>query len=62
MAKKTNKIFDTELEIAALGVFAVIILESIALWKGINGVMFGSAMTCIGVIIGYVFKTFRIKK
>ena len=61
MVKNKNKYFDTELEIAALGVFAVIILESIALYKGINGIMFGSAMTCIGVIMGWVFKTYRVK-
>jgi len=56
-----NKPFDTELEIAALGVFAVIVLETIALLKGINGIMFGSSMTCIGVIIGWVFKTLKVK-
>ena len=57
-----NKPFDTELEIAALGISAVVVLEAIALFKGINGIMFGSAMTCIGVIIGWVFKTFKVEK
>jgi len=58
----TNKPFDTELEIAAMGLGAIVILESIALFKGINGVMFGSSMACIGTIVGYVFKSYKVTK
>lgn len=62
MPKKINQFFDTDRELAALGVFAVIFLETIALLKGADGVMFGAAMAAVGVIIGYVFKGYRLKK
>jgi hypothetical protein len=54
-------IIDTELEVAALGILGVLILEIVALLKGVDGIMFGAAMVAIGTIIGWVFKTYRVK-
>ena len=56
-----KQFFDTELEIAALGIVGVIILEIIALIRGMDGTMFGATMAAIGVIIGWVFKGYHIK-
>ena len=56
-----KQFFDTELEIAALGIVGVIILEIIALIKGMDGTMFGAAMAAVGVIIGWVFKGYHNK-
>ena len=53
---------DTELEVAALGIFAIIVLETIALLKGLDGTMFATAMTGVGVIVGWVFKGYSTKK
>ena len=57
-----KQLIDTELEIAAFGIATVLILETIALIKGVDGVMFGSAMTAVGVIMGWVFKGFSTRK
>jgi len=47
---------DTNLEVAALGIVAILFLEALALLKGIDGTMFGAAMAAIGAIVGWVFK------
>lgn len=65
MIKKKLKIrnfIDTELEVAALGILGVVLLEIVALIKGADGTMFGAAMACVGVIIGWVFKGVLKKK
>ena len=54
-----NTIFDkelNELEIAVIGIGAILVLEVIALLKEIDGQLFGLAIGGIGVIIGWVFK------
>jgi len=56
-----KQFFDTELEIAALGIVGVIILEIIALIKGMDGTMFGATMAAVGAIIGWVFKGYHTK-
>ena len=53
---------DTELEVAALGIIGIISLEILALIKGVDGIMFGSAMAAVGTIIGWVFKGYSTKK
>jgi len=53
---------DTELEIAFLGIIGIIGLEVIALLKGVDGIMFGSAVGGVGAIIGWVFKGYSLKK
>ena len=53
------KNYPTELQIAFTGILAISILETIAISKGINGVMFGSAMAGIGGIVGWVFKGYH---
>ena len=45
-----------ELKIAALGVVGIVFLESFALFKGVDGTMFGTAMAGVGSIVGYVIK------
>ena len=40
-------------EIAIIG---IVILEAIALFKGVNGVMFGTALATIAGIAGYALK------
>jgi len=60
-----NTIFDkelNELEIAVIGIGAILVLETIALFKEIDGTMFGSAMAGIGAVIGWVFKGYRSNK
>jgi hypothetical protein len=42
--------------VAIIAVIAILILEIVALLKGTDGIMFGSAMTALGVIIGWVCK------
>ena len=53
---------DSELKIAAGGIAAIFILQTIALAQGIDGVIFGSAMAGFGTIIGWVFKGYIHKK
>ena len=50
-----------ELYIAGLGIVCAFFLTGFALYHGVNGVMFGSGMTSIGVIVGWVFKGHIIK-
>jgi hypothetical protein len=59
-----KQLVDSELEIALFGLIIVGILELCALLKGIDGTMFGASMAAIGVITGWVFKTYnsRTKK
>ena len=57
-----KQLVDTELEIAALALLAVVFLETLALVKGLNGTMFGASMIAIGGIIGWVFKSYQAKK
>jgi len=60
--KKVNQWFDTELEVATLGILSIAGLEGIALIKGVDGVMFGSAMAGIGTIVGWIFKGYASGK
>jgi len=62
MPKKIKQLIDTELEVAALGITGIVILEIIALMKGVNGTMFGASMVAIGTIIGWVFKGYLQKR
>lgn len=52
---------NTEYEIAAFAILAILILESIALFKRMDGIMFGSAMTALGVIVGWICKGIHAK-
>ena len=54
--KKLN-IITEELIVAALGIVVLGIIETIALLKGVDGIMFGSCATGIGAIIGWVMKS-----
>lgn len=47
---------NTEYEIAAFAILAILILEAIALFKGMDGIMFGSTMTALGMIVGWICK------
>ena len=59
MTKKTNQqIKITELSLIFLALIAIFVLESIALMKGVDGVMFGSCMATMGGICGYLIKAF----
>jgi hypothetical protein len=65
MPNKLSSIFKMpEMFIAGFSVICITILETMALAKGVDGIMFGSSMTGIGVIIGWVFKGYhqRLKK
>lgn len=46
-----------ELKIATIGLFAIIFLETYALYQGVDGTMFGTAMAGVGGIVGYVIKS-----
>ena len=52
---------DAELKVAIFGIVAILFLEGFALYQGLNGVMFGSAMVGVGGVIGWVFKSYRHK-
>ena len=52
---------NTEYEIAAFAILAILILEAIALFKKMDGIMFGSAMTALGVIVGWICKGIHTK-
>lgn len=51
-----------ELFVAMLGVIFISCLAGYALYRGVDGVMFGSAMAGIGGIIGWIFKGVTSKK
>lgn len=42
--------------VSIVAISGIVLLESIALLKGINGVLFGTAMSIIGGIAGYTIK------
>lgn len=44
------------LKLAYVAVFAIVLLQSIALYKGLDGIMFGASMSALGVITGYIVK------
>lgn len=48
-----------ELHVAAIGIVAIAGLTAYALFRGVDGVMFGTAMAGIGGIVGWVFKGLR---
>ena len=47
-----------ELHVAVIGILAILVLTGFALYKGVDGVMFGAGMLAIGTIVGWVFKGF----
>ena len=51
----------TEIHVAVFGLVVILILASVALSKGLDGIMFGSSMSALGAVIGFVFKSFRPK-
>jgi hypothetical protein len=55
---KTENILTKELAVSALGIVALMIIELVALMKGVDGIMFGACATGIGAIIGYTMKGF----
>jgi len=54
---KLDKILSTEYAVAVIGIICVCILEVVALMKGIDGVTFGAAASCVGCIVGYTLKS-----
>ena len=52
--------------ICAMGIGAIIILESLALYKGVNGAGLGVAFAAIGGMVGYagkwVFESLKKRK
>lgn len=57
-----EKIFEREeLGVATIGILAIVVLEIVALMKGVNGMMFGTAMAGIGGIVGWIFKGYQAK-
>ncbi len=57
--QKFTQYIDTPYEIAALGIITILFLEGLALLKGVDGTMFGAAMAGVGIIIGWVCKTYH---
>lgn len=51
-----------ELRIIVYALIAITFLQTVALIKGVDGVMFGSSMAAIGGIIGWFFKTHKHKR
>lgn len=49
-----------EYKIAIIGIFAIVAIEAMALFNGIDGLALGAATTGIGAILGYVFKNFKV--
>ena len=57
-----TKKLSPELTIAGLGVLCIFLLSGYALYRGVDGVMFSAAMSSIGAIIGFIFKSHFVKK
>lgn len=51
----------TDLKISALGIGGIVILEGIALLKGVDGTMFGSSMAAIGAVVGWTMREWHRK-
>ncbi len=51
-----------ELHVAVLGILCITFLMTYALYRGVDGVMFGGAMAGIGGIVGWVFKGYYTRK
>ena len=51
-----------ELHIAVIALGAIFGLSALALFKGLDGVMFGSAIAGFGAVVGWVFKHYSRKK
>lgn len=58
---KKRRLLSNELKIAALGIICISFLAAYALYKGVDGTMFGTAMAGIGGVVGWVFKGYSIK-
>jgi len=59
MKRKTKQQIEIiELSLIGLALIAIFVLQSIALMKEVDGMMFGSAMVTIGGICGYLVKAF----
>ena len=52
----------TEYKIAIGGLVAVVLLETVALMNGIDGIALSSSMAVIGSVVGYVFKSSRLRR
>ena len=59
--KKFNKESGEFKTIALFGLGGIVFLEGVALWKGVDGAMFGAAMAAIGGLMGWVVKHFQTK-
>lgn len=53
---------NTNREVACIGIFAIVFLETVALLKGIDGTMFGATIGGICGIMGFVFGSKKQKK
>ena len=51
-----------ELKVAVMGLASITFLEGFAIFKGIDSIMFASAMGGLGVVVGWVFKSHTHKK
>lgn len=45
-----------------IAIIAILILETVALFNGVNGAMLGLAFACIGGLGGYQVKAFMMKR
>lgn len=45
-----------KLQLSVFAVLCITILEALALYRGIDGAVFGAAMAGIGVVVGYSIK------
>jgi len=41
--------------VAATGIFGITVLDALAIWKGIDGVVMTASLTAIATIVGFVF-------
>jgi len=48
--------------VAITAVIVICVLEALALFKGVDGTMFGASMAALGVVIGWVCKSKSAKK
>lgn len=51
-----------ELHIAVFALVAIFALSALALFKGLDGVMFGAAIAGVSGIIGWIFKSYHKRK
>lgn len=50
-----------KIQLCVVGVAGIVLLETMAIYKGLDGQLFGTAIGAIAIIVGYAFGVTRTK-